>query len=199
MLVLHFQRKPMQKLESDQTTVNHQQSIQQSDSKPNIYSPWPDATQRTGRIQERKILRITYIHATTDSRTMPGMKNTVLCKLYRLWKAFDGTHRESLWCILRHYGIPCKIVTIITILYEGSKTKVMWPTLNRRVWHQDWWKARVYAIPFLFCMTMDWVMKRTDIGVKIGIIWTFKDSLGDLDWLCRWHISACTQPHRHTK
>ena len=27
--------------------------------------------------------------------------------------AFDSIHRESFWCILRHHGIPCKIVTCI--------------------------------------------------------------------------------------
>ena len=49
-----------------------------------------------------------------------------LCYVYFIdfEKAFDGIHRESLWCILRHYGIPCKIVTIINMLYEGFKTKV---------------------------------------------------------------------------
>ena len=31
--------------------------------------------------------------------------------------AFYSIHR-SLWLILRHYGIPCKIVTIIKMLYE---------------------------------------------------------------------------------
>ena len=70
-------------LERCYTIVRHQQSIQQSDPKQNIYSPRPNATQRTGRIQERKILRRTHIH-TTDSRTMPGMENTVLCQLHRL-------------------------------------------------------------------------------------------------------------------
>ena len=40
-------------------------------------------------------------------------------------KAFDSIHRESLWCILRHYGIPCKIVTIIKMLYEAFKSKVI--------------------------------------------------------------------------
>ena len=40
-------------------------------------------------------------------------------------KAFDSIHRESLWCILRHYGIPCKIVTIIKMLYEGFKSMVI--------------------------------------------------------------------------
>ena len=73
-------------MERDHTTVHHQQSIQQTDPKQNIYSPRPNATQITGRIQEKKILRRTHIHPTTDYRTMPGMENTVLCKLHRLSK-----------------------------------------------------------------------------------------------------------------
>ena len=99
----------MQTLERDHTTVQHQRSLQQSHPKQNIHSPRPNATQRTGRIQEREILRRTHIHPTTDCRTMPGMEDTVLCKL---------------WCILRHYGIPCKIVNTINMLYEGFKTNV---------------------------------------------------------------------------
>ena len=74
--------EPLQKLERDHTTVHHQQSIQQSVAKR------PNATQRTGRIQERKILRRTHIHPITDSRTMPGIENTVVCKLHRLSKGF---------------------------------------------------------------------------------------------------------------
>ena len=56
---------------------------------------------------------------------MPGLENTVLCNFIDFEKAFDSMHRESLWCILRHYGIPCKIVTIIKMLYEGFKAKVI--------------------------------------------------------------------------
>ena len=33
---------------------------------------------------------------------------------------------------------------------------------------------------FLFYLAIDWIMKRTDIVIKGGIIWTFTESLGDL-------------------
>ncbi len=35
---------------------------------------------------------------------------------------------------------------------------------------------------FLFCLAIYWIMKRTDIGVKSEIIWTFTESPGDLDF-----------------
>ena len=34
-------------------------------------------------------------------------------------KAFDSTSREVLWRLLRHYGMPVKIVKIITAIYES--------------------------------------------------------------------------------
>jgi len=39
-------------------------------------------------------------------------------------KAFDCIHRPSLWAILRQYGIPEGIVTIIQNLYKDNKSNV---------------------------------------------------------------------------
>ena len=40
-------------------------------------------------------------------------------------KAFDSIHRESLWKILRIYGLPEKLIKMIRILYDGFKCCVM--------------------------------------------------------------------------
>ena len=40
-------------------------------------------------------------------------------------KAFDNVHRESLWKILRTYGIPHKIVVIIRTFYEHFESSVI--------------------------------------------------------------------------
>ena len=34
-------------------------------------------------------------------------------------KAFDSVDRDTLWKLLRHYGVPVKIVNIIPSSYEG--------------------------------------------------------------------------------
>ena len=110
-------------------------------------------------------------------------------------KAFDSIHRESLWCILRHYGIPCMIVTIIKMLYEGFKSKVICgQNLTEEFDIKTGVKQGCILSPFLFCLAIDWIMKRTDIGVKSGIIWTFTESLGDLDFAD--DISLLAHSHR---
>ena len=40
-------------------------------------------------------------------------------------KAFDSIHRDSLWKILRHYGIPPKLVNVIKMLYSDFKPQVI--------------------------------------------------------------------------
>ena len=110
-------------------------------------------------------------------------------------KAFDSIHRESLWCILRHYGIPCKIVTIIKMLYEGFKSKVIGgQNLTEEFDIKTGVKQGCILSPFLFCLAIDWIMKRTDVGVKSGIISTFTESLGDLDFAD--DISLLAHSHR---
>ena len=39
-------------------------------------------------------------------------------------KAFDSIDREMMFAILRHYGIPEKIVNAIRVLYDESKSQV---------------------------------------------------------------------------
>ena len=40
-------------------------------------------------------------------------------------KAFDFIDREVLWKILRHYGVPEKIVRMIRVFYDGFQAKVL--------------------------------------------------------------------------
>ena len=40
-------------------------------------------------------------------------------------KAFDSIHRESLWKIMKSYGIPEKLVKMVKIMYEDFECMVM--------------------------------------------------------------------------
>ncbi|KAI0231053.1 hypothetical protein LSAT2_018566 [Lamellibrachia satsuma] len=98
-------------------------------------------------------------------------------------KAFDSIHRDSLWRILRHYGIPPKIVSIIKLLYGDFSTKVICGQyLTEDFEIKTGVKQGCILSPFLFCLGIDWVMKETALGDKSGIKWTFTETLGDLDY-----------------
>ena len=40
-------------------------------------------------------------------------------------KAFDSVDRNTLWKLMRHYGIPEKMVNLVKSLYEGTFCQVV--------------------------------------------------------------------------
>nr|KAG5701644.1 hypothetical protein BaRGS_019333 [Batillaria attramentaria] len=98
-------------------------------------------------------------------------------------KAFDSIHRESLWKILRHYGVPQKIVNVIKMLYGDFSSRVINNnTLSGAFKVNTGVKQGCNLSPFLFVLGMDWIM-RTTIGTeRRGVRWNFTSVLEDLDF-----------------
>ena len=97
-------------------------------------------------------------------------------------KAFDSISREVLWKLLRHYGMPDKMVTIIRVLYEGFSAQVVHngqktQPLNIRTGVRQ----GCLLSPLLFLVALDWVT-RTAFDRKRGIQGTFTTSLEDHDF-----------------
>ena len=98
-------------------------------------------------------------------------------------KAFDSIHRDSLWSIMRLYGIPNKIISIIKSLYDqfgcavidGSET-TEWFQVKTGV------KQGCNMSGFLFLLVIDWIMKNTVGNGENGIRWKFTSKLDDLDF-----------------
>ena len=162
------EHKPLQTLERDNTIVHHQQSIQQSDPKPNIYTALDpmlrkeEAAFRKGRSCGEHIFTLRQSLEQCQKWKTPCYVNFI-----DFDTAFDSIHRESIWCILRHYGIPCKIGTIIKMLYEGFKSKVICgQNLTEEFDIKTGVKQGGILSTFLCCLPIDWIVKRTDIGVK---------------------------------
>ena len=89
-------------------------------------------------------------------------------------KAFDSIHRESLWKIMKSYGIPEKLVKMVKIMYEDFECTVMddgeqtrWIKIKTGV------KQGCVMSGFLFLIAIDWVMRKTTQGYKNGIRWNF--------------------------
>lgn len=75
-------------------------------------------------------------------------------------KAFDSIDREMMFAILRHYGIPAKIVDAIRVLYDDSKSQVYLQgqcsepfKITTGVLQGD------VLAPFLFIIVIDYVSK----------------------------------------
>ena len=100
-------------------------------------------------------------------------------------KAFDSIHRDSLWIIMRKYGIPEKLVKMVKLCYDGFQSAVEeqgkigeWFDVTTGV------KQGCNMSGFLFLLVLDWVMRRTVGDGNNGIRWKFTLKLDDLHF-CR--------------
>ena len=98
-------------------------------------------------------------------------------------KAFDSVHRETLWKLLKIYGIPDKLVNMIKAMYRSSKCAVI-----DRIETSQWFdvKSRVkqgcVMSGLLFLIVMDWIMTKTVENDNNGIRWNFTTVIEDIDF-----------------
>ena len=97
-------------------------------------------------------------------------------------RAFDSVHRETVWKILRQYGIPIKFLNIIKSFYSDYKVKIIHNgKLSESVPVESGMRQGCILSPTIFLILIDWVMKRATTQPR-GITWKVFESLEDLDF-----------------
>ena len=87
-------------------------------------------------------------------------------------KAFDSIHRDTLWAVMRHYGLPQKIVSLIKLFYERFECGVI-----IRVGVSDFFEVQTgvrqvcLLSPLLFLILNDHGMRITNERSRRGIQW----------------------------
>ena len=115
-------------------------------------------------------------------------------------KAFHSIHHSTLWKILRHYGLPQKIVDIISILYQNFECSVL---IERN-------KTNSFSVrsgdcqgcilsPILFNIALDYIMRQTTQNAQHGIQWTLISQLEDLDYADDIALLSTTAIHLQKK
>ncbi|XP_053395750.1 uncharacterized protein LOC128555937 [Mercenaria mercenaria] len=90
--------------------------------------------------------------------------------------------RQTLWKVLRHYGIPDKIVRVIQGLYKITKCQVIHNSaLSPSFSVQTGVRRGCLLSPLIFSVFIDWIMK-TSMTPPRGIQWTLSAKLGDIDF-----------------
>ena len=113
-------------------------------------------------------------------------------------KAFDSVDHNTLWKILRHYGIPEKFIAIIQQSYYNSQIRVIH---NHEITPpfsvQTGVRQGCILSPMLFLLVIDWIMKTTTEGARTGLQWTLLSQLHDLDFAD--DIALLSHNHRHAQ
>ena len=94
-----------------------------------------------------------------------------------------ATLRPNVEKLLRHYGVPVKIVNVIRSSYEGLPCSVIHrgqPTEAFNV--RTGVRQGCLLSPFLFLIAIDWITRTAIAQARNGIQWTLWLQLGDLDF-----------------
>ena len=98
-------------------------------------------------------------------------------------KAFDSIHRESLWKIVRTYGIPEPFINIFRNIYLNSSCCVKTDIGNTEFFDIVTGVRQGCTLsPFLFLLAIDFVMREAMNDPDLGIKWNNKSCHTDLDF-----------------
>ncbi|VDP44758.1 unnamed protein product, partial [Schistosoma margrebowiei] len=115
-------------------------------------------------------------------------------------KAFDSVDRTTLCKLLRHYGVPPKIVNIIQNSYDGLHCKIVHGGQVTKSFGMKTGVRQSYLLsPFLFLLAIDWIMKTSTCEGKRGIQWTSRMQLDDLDFADDLALLSQTQQQMQQK
>ena len=96
-------------------------------------------------------------------------------------RAFDSIDHEVLWNIIRHYGLPEKIIKIIKLLYENFTCQVIHGrTTTNSFPVTTGVQQGCLLCHLLFLVVVDWVGKTANNDPK-GTRWTLTTCLEDLE------------------
>jgi hypothetical protein len=96
-------------------------------------------------------------------------------------KAFDSVDRKTLWKILRHYGIPEKLVSLIyNTIYSMTCRVAHAGQMSESFEVKTGAQQGCLLSPFLFLLVIDWIMTTVTTGRSTGIQWTLLTQLDDL-------------------
>ena len=85
-------------------------------------------------------------------------------------KTLDSVHRESLWKITESYGIACKIIHMVQMLYEDNICAVLDEGEESELFKVKTGVKQAYVMSgFIFLMVVDWIIRNTTAGSKTGI------------------------------
>ncbi|VDO48262.1 unnamed protein product [Schistosoma margrebowiei] len=112
-------------------------------------------------------------------------------------KAFDSVDRRTLWKILRHYGVPEKIVSIIRNSYDGQQCKVVHGGQLTDAFQVSTGVGQgCLLFPFLFLLVVDWIMRTS---TSEGIQSTARNQLDDLHFADDLALISHTHEQMQTK
>ena len=117
------------------------------------------------------------------SGTVTGVELPIYINFIDYEKAFDSVDRETMRKLLRHYGVPEKIISLIRCTYQDMSCRIAHAGQLSESFEAKTGVWQGYLLsPFLFLLVIYWITKITTTGENNGIQWTLWTQLDDIDF-----------------
>ncbi|XP_062612120.1 uncharacterized protein LOC134273919 [Saccostrea cucullata] len=126
--------------------------------------------ERAGRFPERERDCQPDLHPQEHPGTSQRVECYTVHPFLDFEKAFDSVHKDSIWVIMKKYGIPRKLITMVKALHDNFQCSVIddnettdpFPVVTGV-------KQGCRRSGFLFLLVIDWVMQQTVRKKRTGI------------------------------
>ncbi len=133
-------------------------------------------------------------------RTILWVELATVYQLCRLWESVWQCGQRYPLKLLRHYGVPNKLVNLIRNSYDGMCCKVMHEgQFTGQFEVKTGVRQGCLLSPLLFLLVIDWIMKATTEQGRNGIQWTLWKQLDDLDFADDVALPFQTRNHAYCK
>ena len=112
------------------------------------------------------------------------VNNATLCIGFIDFKnAVNSIHHSILWKILRHHGLPQKIVDLTSILYQKFECSILMEiNQTNRFSVRSGVRQGGILSPILIRLALDYIMRQAPHNAHHGMQWTIFSQLEDLDY-----------------
>ena len=163
----------LQRLSRDHALVNARQDSQEGSIGEDEGGCRPQAPRPAGRLPAEQISCRPDRQNAHHRGTVTGVELPLYINFIDYQKAFDSVDRETMWKLLRHCGVPVKIISLIRCTFQNMSCRIAHAgQLSESFEVKTGVRQGCWLSPFLFLLVIDWIMKTTTTGRNNGIQWT---------------------------
>ena len=167
----------------DHAPVNARQGSQQGSTGKEERGCRPQAPRPAGRLPKEQILCRPDRQPAHHRGTVTGVELPIYINFIDYEKAFDSVDRETMWKLLRHYGVPEKIISLIRCTFQDMSCKIAHAgQLSQSFEVKTGVRQGCLLSPVPLPPGHRLYLKTPTTGWNNGIHWTLWTQLDDLDF-----------------
>ena len=158
MISMPRSKQTTQQLPRDHAPVNTRQGSQKSSTGEDEGNCQPQAPRPAGRLPPNKACADQIASLRIIMEQSLEWNSPLYISFIDYEKAFNSVDRKTMWKLLRHYGVPEKIISLLRCTYQNMSCRIAHTSqLSESFEVKTGVQKRCLLSPFLFLLVIDWM------------------------------------------